>query len=77
MNLIEDFQKIDSDYEGKLMFELTERLYPICRSITGNGVRETLSIFKNLFLLKERKFPQEQRFLIGRFRMNGTLKMHG
>lgn len=29
---------------GKEMRELIERLFPICRSITGNGVRETLRI---------------------------------
>jgi len=28
--------------EGKSMYQLLEQLFPICRSITGNGVRETL-----------------------------------
>ena len=27
---------------GEEIFALTEKLYPICRSITGNGVRQTL-----------------------------------
>nr|MCR5627549.1 DUF2172 domain-containing protein [Lachnospiraceae bacterium] len=27
--------------EGKRMYEFCEKIYPICRSITGNGVRET------------------------------------
>lgn len=31
---------------GKEMYELAGRLFPICRSITGNGVRETLAILK-------------------------------
>jgi aminopeptidase-like protein len=31
---------------GAEMFALMERLWPICRSITGNGVRETLSILR-------------------------------
>jgi aminopeptidase-like protein len=30
----------------KELYSLLERLYPICRSITGNGVRETLNILK-------------------------------
>lgn len=34
---------IDPD-AGAKMFALIERLYPICRSITGPGVRETLAI---------------------------------
>src|ERR1700737_1160229 len=29
---------------GGEMYELVSELYPICRSITGNGVRETLRI---------------------------------
>ncbi|MBT3305697.1 MAG: DUF4910 domain-containing protein, partial [Alphaproteobacteria bacterium] len=28
------------------MYALAERLFPICRSITGNGVRETLDIIQ-------------------------------
>ena len=30
-------------FEGKEMYEFAERIFPICRSITGEGVRETLS----------------------------------
>lgn len=31
---------------GESMYGLVKELYPICRSITGNGVRQTLSIIK-------------------------------
>lgn len=31
------------------MYELAKKLFPICRSITGNGVRETLKILKGEF----------------------------
>ena len=34
----------DSAALGQQMRELVERLYPLCRSITGNGLRETLDI---------------------------------
>ncbi len=34
------------DTAGRQMYRLAERLFPICRSITGNGVRETLSIIR-------------------------------
>lgn len=33
---------------GERMFSLMQRLWPICRSITGPGVRETLEIIKGL-----------------------------
>jgi aminopeptidase-like protein len=29
---------------GEEMYELIKKLFPICRSITGNGTRETLKI---------------------------------
>jgi len=32
--------------DGAAMMRLIERLYPICRSITGNGVRQTLKILQ-------------------------------
>lgn len=31
---------------GRLMYNLAKELFPICRSITGNGVRKTLNIIK-------------------------------
>ena len=34
----------DPETLGLEMYELISRLYPICRSITGDGVRETLAI---------------------------------
>ena len=33
---------------GKEIYQLAERLWPLNRSITGDGVRETLSIIKGL-----------------------------
>ncbi len=35
-----------SKSEGIMMYELIERIFPFCRSITGNGVRQTLDVFK-------------------------------
>ena len=37
---------------GKEMYELMHELYPVCRSITGNGVRQTLNILKKEIPLK-------------------------
>jgi aminopeptidase-like protein len=34
---------IDINKTGTLMYELVAELYPFCRSITGNGVRQTLN----------------------------------
>jgi aminopeptidase-like protein len=39
------------------MFELISRLYPICRSITGNGVRETLRILQDYIPLTVHEVP--------------------
>lgn len=33
--------------EGEKMFDMMKRLWPICRSITGDGVRETLTILSS------------------------------
>lgn len=34
--------------KGQVIYDLAERLFPICRSITGDGVRETLGILKGI-----------------------------
>ena len=36
------------ELNGIAMHHFAKRLWPICRSITGDGVRETLSIIKEL-----------------------------
>ncbi|HOA19580.1 MAG TPA: DUF4910 domain-containing protein [Sedimentibacter sp.] len=33
---------------GRSMYEMADRLFPICRSLTGEGVRQTLSILKEV-----------------------------
>lgn len=48
---------IDTRQVGQGMYQLIERLYPICRSITGNGVRETLSIINEYIPLEVREVP--------------------
>ncbi|MEA3457934.1 MAG: DUF4910 domain-containing protein [Candidatus Thermoplasmatota archaeon] len=42
---------------GEEMHRLMENLYPICRSITGNGVRETLNILNEHTPLKTHEVP--------------------
>lgn len=42
---------------GNEMYRLITELYPICRSITGNGVRETLAKLKTLIPLEIHEVP--------------------
>lgn len=42
---------------GKKMYGLIEELYPICRSITGNGVRQTLERIGRVVPLKVHEVP--------------------
>lgn len=46
-----------NSYEGLFMYQLMEKLYPICRSITGNGVRETLRIIQEEIPLTIHEIP--------------------
>lgn len=43
--------------EGRAMHELATRLYPIPRSITGDGVRETLRVLRESVPLEVREVP--------------------
>ncbi len=36
--------RLETEQSGRHMYRLIERLFPICRSITGSGVRKTLDI---------------------------------
>jgi len=42
---------------GDIIYSLAEKLYPICRSITGNGVRETLQIIQEHIPLEIHEVP--------------------
>ena len=46
---------------GQKMHELAQKLFPICRSITGNGVRETLRILKKEISIKVYEVPTGTR----------------
>ncbi len=42
---------------GQEIYDLIKELYPICRSITGNGVRETLRILQRYIPLEIKEVP--------------------
>jgi aminopeptidase-like protein len=46
---------LDLKATGDKMHELIEALYPICRSITGEGLRQTLTVLKKLIPLEVRR----------------------
>jgi len=46
---------------GQEMYRLISELYPICRSITGNGVRETLNIINRYIPLQVHEVSTETR----------------
>jgi aminopeptidase-like protein len=46
-----------SDGHGKAMMALVEELFPICRSITGNGVRQTLAILQQYIPIEVSEVP--------------------
>ena len=46
-----------SDIQGEQLFAMMERMYPICRSITGNGVRQTLRIIEESIPLDIKEIP--------------------
>jgi len=52
-----ELEESENNQAGKEMFELVERLFPICRSITGNGVRETLKIISEFIPLEIFEVP--------------------
>ena len=51
------FQKPNFEKCGNEMYALAERLYPICRSITGNGTRETIKILQEFIPIKITEIP--------------------
>ena len=52
-----DLEQFDLDDCGKSMYRLMTELFPICRSITGNGVRKSLKIIQRIIPLKILEVP--------------------
>ncbi len=63
MNILKNIQTHEIQEAGNFMYELAERLYPICRSITGNGVRETLSILNEFIPVVITEIPTGTKVL--------------
>jgi aminopeptidase-like protein len=47
MGLLEELNRKSSEHIGEELHDFAAELYPICRSITGDGVRHTLSRIQN------------------------------
>lgn len=60
--MISSQEAIDLDLPlGEQMFSLAKTLFPICRSITGNGVRQTLQILSEEIPLRIHEVPTGTR----------------
>ena len=52
-------KEIDPRAEGEIAYALIEQLYPICRSITGNGVRRSLGLLRETIPLALREVTSD------------------
>ena len=52
-----NLQEKDVQDSGNDMYDLVKELFPICRSITGDGVRQTLEIIRKQIPLKIHEIP--------------------
>ena len=52
---------IDFAEAGTQMYQLMSDLFPICRSITGNGVRETLTRIRSVIPVEIKEVPSGTR----------------
>lgn len=57
MNLLSAFDQRDLAETGREMHRFAGELYPICRSITGDGIRQTLSRIQNRIRLQTFEVP--------------------
>ena len=57
MNIRSLTKTLNVDQTGCEMHRLIEKLYPICRSITGNGVRQSLNIIREFIPVEVHEVP--------------------
>jgi aminopeptidase-like protein len=57
MPLLKDFDRVDPAQRGESLHQFAADLYPICRSITGNGIRETFARIQKRIPLQLSEVP--------------------
>jgi aminopeptidase-like protein len=57
MSLLKEFDQKDLPNLGQELHRFAEELYPICRSITGDGIRRTLRAIQELIPLRSFEVP--------------------
>jgi aminopeptidase-like protein len=57
MHLLKDLDQKDRSVVGKELHDFAAELYPICRSITGNGIRQTLEKIQQRIPLEIAEVP--------------------
>jgi aminopeptidase-like protein len=57
MSLLKEFERRDPGRIGQELHRFAAELFPICRSITGNGIRQTLAIIGSRIPLKIFEVP--------------------
>jgi len=57
MNLLDELEHAGLSAQGEEMHRLAAELYPLCRSITGNGLRQTLAILGKRIPLRLTEVP--------------------
>ena len=50
-----------SDKAGREIYDLAAEMFPVCRSLSGPGVRETLGILKRYIPLVQHSVPSGER----------------
>ena len=54
------------------MFKIIKSLFPICRSITGPGIKYSLSYLEKSYpILEELNLVLVRKYMIGKFKKNG------
>ena len=57
MSLLKDLNQTDRTSLGQELHRFAADLYPICRSITGDGIRQTLSVIRERIPLRTFEVP--------------------
>ena len=57
MGLLRDFDRTDRAERGQELYRFAAELYPICRSITGEGIRRTMALIEKRIPLRTVEVP--------------------